>query len=62
LDLILSSWSKSKSTLTEDNIMEGVVIKTVEEKLRVFNGRLNRVILKYVFDQYLTKKDNTDFH
>jgi len=52
-------FSDSKSQIVgSDNIMEGVVIKPVIER---FDAKIGRVILKYVFDQYLTRKGGTEF-
>lgn len=53
-------FQNSKSVIEgSDNIMEGVVVKPVHER---FDGRIGRVILKYVFDQYLNRKGGTEFH
>jgi len=51
-------FSKAKSTLG-GNIMEGVVIRPVKER---HHRRIGRVILKYVFDQYLLRKGGTENH
>jgi hypothetical protein len=56
--------AKKKSTLA-DNMMEGVVIKALDEKLVQFNPKhvgLQRMILKYVFSEYLCRKDGTEYH
>ena len=41
-----------------NNIMEGVVIKPVHER---YDPKLRRVILKYLFNQYLTRKGGSEF-
>lgn len=52
-------YSNSRSQIDgSDNIMEGVVIKPVNER---FDSNIGRVILKYVFDQYLTRHGGTEF-
>jgi len=52
-------FSNSKSTIEgSDNIMEGVVVTPIIER---FDSKIGRVILKYVFDQYLTRKGGTEF-
>ena len=52
-------FSNSKSTIEgSDNIMEGVVVTPVIER---FDHKIGRVILKYVFDQYLTRHGGTEF-
>jgi len=52
--------STSKTTLEGvDHIMEGVVIKPTKERMNVHVGR---VILKYVFSQYLIRHGGTEFH
>ncbi len=38
--------------------MEGVVVTPVIER---FDPKIGRVILKYVFDQYLTRHGGTEF-
>lgn len=49
----------SKSTIEgSDNIMEGVVITPTIERI---DPKIERVILKYVFDQYLTRHGGTEF-
>jgi RNA ligase (TIGR02306 family) len=52
-------FSTSKTFAGGDNIMEGVVVKPYYER---FNEKIGRVILKYVFDQYLTRKGGTEDH
>lgn len=54
----IMEFSKAKSTLG-DNIMEGVVVRPVKER---HHHRIGRVVLKYVFDQYLLRKDGTENH
>ena len=41
-----------------DQIKEGIVIKPIIEQ---FNPKVGRVILKYISDDYLTRKDGTEF-
>ena len=59
MESIIKTFGKSKTTLEQANIMEGVVIKLVEEELRIYGGSPKRTILKYVFDQYLDPKNKT---
>lgn len=42
-----------------DNIMEGVVVRPLKER---FNIHIGRVVLKYVFQQYLDRKGGSEFH
>jgi len=51
-------FSTSKTFAGGDNIMEGVVVKPYFER---FDPKVGRVIMKYVFDQYLTRKGGTEF-
>lgn len=48
---------ETKSQLA-DNMMEGVVIRLVNEKR---SQKIGRIILKYVFDQYLNRKGGSEF-
>lgn len=43
---------------TDQKVIEGVVVKTVKEHV----GYYGRSILKFLADEYLLNKDNTDFH
>jgi RNA ligase (TIGR02306 family) len=53
-------FTTSKSTVPgADNIMEGVVVRPVKERT---NPLVGRVILKYLFDQYLCRKGGTEDH
>lgn len=55
----IMKFSNSKSQIVgADNIMEGVVVKPVIER---FDAKIGRVILKYVFDQYLTRHGGTEY-
>jgi len=49
---------KGDSTIGGQKVMEGVVIKTVNEKPSI----IGRSVLKFVSDTYLLKEENTDFH
>jgi RNA ligase (TIGR02306 family) len=51
--------SEGSTTLGEDHIREGVVVKPVQERMHTKVGRL---CLKYIGDQYLFAKDVTDSH
>jgi len=53
--------AKGDTCLMEENphIREGVVIRPVVERT---NPKLGRVILKYISDDYLTRKDGTENH
>jgi len=42
-----------------DHIMEGIVIKPIRERINV---QIGRVILKYVFSQYLNRRGGTEYH
>ena len=54
------SFSNEKSSLPgSNNIMEGLVIRPEIERM---DSKVGRVTLKYVFDQYLTRKGGTEFH
>lgn len=51
-------YSTSKTLAGGDNIMEGVVITPYVER---YDERVGRVIMKYIFDQYLTRKGGTEY-
>lgn len=53
--------SKGKTTLMDENahIREGVVVKTLVESI---HPKIGRKILKYVSDDYLTRKGGTERH
>jgi len=51
-------FATSKTFVGGDNIMEGVVVTPYYER---FDSKVGRVILKYVFDQYLLRKGGTEF-
>lgn len=68
-ELYIGPWNKEKadelrkglSTLTEEHIREGVVIRTLLEQK---TGNLSRLILKYINDDYYVKQteiDGTEF-
>jgi RNA ligase (TIGR02306 family) len=52
------SFSTSESALG-GNMMEGVVVRPIKERR---HPKIGRVILKYVFDQYLLRQDGTENH
>jgi len=58
---IINTFGVGPSTLSNHNLIEGVVVKLVKEELRSYGSCFKRAILKYVFDQFLTGK-NTNFH
>lgn len=56
---LLKDISDGPSVLCPDQkVREGVVIKPIKEEI----GHYGRKVLKYINDEYLLKKDNTDFH
>lgn len=55
----IRSLSEGSTTLDEDHIREGVVVKPVQERM---HPKVGRLCLKYIGDQYLFAKDVTDSH
>jgi len=55
---IIEKLKDTNSTLG-NNMMEGVVITPLEERIHY---KLGRVVLKYVFDRYLLRKKGTEHH
>ena len=57
---IIKELSKGNTTLgNQSHIREGVVVKPVEERT---HDNLGRVILKFINDDYLIRKNPTEFH
>lgn len=59
MEKVLSFSTLGSKVPGSNNIMEGVVIKPVIERK---DQKVGRAIMKYVFDQYLTRKGGTEFH
>ena len=57
-DIVKSFEGKSKLEGAE-NLIEGCIITPVVER---FDLKIGRVVLKYVYDSYLTRKNGTEFH
>lgn len=55
----LDSLSKGKDTLTHSHIREGLVIKPLTE---TYDPVIGRLVLKYVSDDYLTRKGGSELH
>jgi RNA ligase (TIGR02306 family) len=58
LDIVKSFEGKSRIE-GADNIIEGVVVTPVIER---YDAKIGRVVLKYVYDSYLCRKNGTEFH
>ena len=58
MEQVLKFSTNSSDLPDADNIMEGVVIRLVVER---HDPAFGRVILKYVFDQYLNRKGGSEF-
>lgn len=55
----LDALSKGRDTLTNSHIREGVVIKPLVE---TYDPTIGRLVLKYVSDDYLTRKGGSELH
>lgn len=56
---IVKQMTSGKSILYDSQMREGAVIKPLEER---WDGIVGRVILKSISDEYLLRKDGTEFH
>jgi hypothetical protein len=51
--------AQGNTSLGGDHLKEGVIVKPVKERV---DGKLGRVILKFINPMYETSKGRTDFH
>lgn len=58
LDMI-KNLSTGNTLLGDYHLKEGVIVKPVKER---FDGKLGRVVLKFISPMYETSKERTDFH
>ncbi len=57
---IIRELTDGKDNITGSNIREGIVIRTLDEEL--VNDKIGRVILKSVSDDYLNRKNATEYN
>ena len=56
---IMDNLYVGKTTLGENHVREGIVIKPIEER---YDHKCGRVVLKHINPQYLLRKDGSEFH
>lgn len=56
---MIKNLSTGDTLLGGSHLKEGVIIKPVKER---FDGKLGRVVLKFISPMYETSKERTDFH
>lgn len=57
---IIQEYTNGKDTLSNSHVREGIVIRTLDKELR--NDKMGRVILKSVSDEYLNRKNATEYN
>ena len=57
---VIHELTNGKDTITGTHMREGIVIRTLDKEYR--NDKMGRVILKSVSDEYLNRKNGTEFN